>query len=119
VTGQQRMLTPPLHLIPPLVYPEARVYPVLRSVFPTGFIRLVTVCYFMVTKILSDICLKIMSTRICENDFTEMACVMKFTNCLILYKQIEIQESNVNCSFIYIQKLVLPMFHSINNVARY
>jgi hypothetical protein len=29
VTGRQGMLTPPRHLIPPLVYPEVRVCPIL------------------------------------------------------------------------------------------
>jgi hypothetical protein len=49
-TSQQEMLTPPKHLIPPLVYPEVRVCSVLGFVFPTSFMRLITVrylCYFM------------------------------------------------------------------------
>jgi hypothetical protein len=35
VTGRQGMLTPPKHLIPPLVYPEVRVCPILKFVSPT------------------------------------------------------------------------------------
>jgi hypothetical protein len=38
-------VTPPRHLIPPLVYPEGRVCSILGLVFPTGFMRLVTVRY--------------------------------------------------------------------------
>ena len=33
VTGQQGMLTPPRHLIPPLVCPEVRDFPTLVFVF--------------------------------------------------------------------------------------
>jgi hypothetical protein len=50
VIGQQRMLTPPRHLIPPLVYPDVRVYPILKSVFPTGLMILMTarnLCFFI------------------------------------------------------------------------
>jgi hypothetical protein len=36
VTGRQGMLTPPRHLIPPLVYPEVRVCPIPKFVLPTG-----------------------------------------------------------------------------------
>jgi hypothetical protein len=36
VTGRQGMFTTPMHLIPPLVYPEVRVCPILWFVFPTG-----------------------------------------------------------------------------------
>ena len=39
VTGQQGMLTPPRHLIPPLVYPGIHV------VFHIGIVRLITVRY--------------------------------------------------------------------------
>jgi hypothetical protein len=44
------MLTPPRHLIPPLVFPEVRVCSVLGFVFPTGFMRLITfryLCHFI------------------------------------------------------------------------
>jgi hypothetical protein len=41
VTGRKGMLTPPRHLMPPLVFPEVRVCPILSFVF----MRLVTVCY--------------------------------------------------------------------------
>jgi hypothetical protein len=44
-TGQQGMFTPPRHLISPLVYPEVRVCPILKFVFPTGLMRLMTICY--------------------------------------------------------------------------
>jgi hypothetical protein len=44
VTGRQGMLTPPRHLIPSLVFPEVSVCSVLGFVFPTGFMRLITVC---------------------------------------------------------------------------
>jgi hypothetical protein len=43
----QRMLTPPRHLIPPLVYPEIRVYPMLLFVFPTRLITVCHVCHFI------------------------------------------------------------------------
>jgi hypothetical protein len=49
-TGRQGMLTPPRHLIPPLVFPEVRVCSILGFVFPTGFMRLITfryLCYFI------------------------------------------------------------------------
>jgi hypothetical protein len=49
VTGRQGMLTPPKHLIPPLVCPEVRVCSIIGFVFSTGFMRLITVrylCYF-------------------------------------------------------------------------
>jgi hypothetical protein len=49
VTGRQGMLTPPRHLIPPLVYPEVRVCTILKFLFPTWLMRLMTVrylCYF-------------------------------------------------------------------------
>jgi hypothetical protein len=52
VTGLQGMPTPPRHPIPPLVYPEVSVCPILRSVFPTGLMRLITVrylCHFIYT----------------------------------------------------------------------
>jgi hypothetical protein len=45
VFGGQGMLTPPRHLIPPLVYPGIRVSPILWFVFPTGFMRLTAVRY--------------------------------------------------------------------------
>jgi hypothetical protein len=45
VTGRQGMLTPPWHLIPLLVYPEVRVFPILWFVFPTELMRSMTVCY--------------------------------------------------------------------------
>jgi hypothetical protein len=51
VTGRQGMLTPPRHLIPPLVYPEVSVCHILRFVFSTGLTKLMTVrysCYFIV-----------------------------------------------------------------------
>jgi hypothetical protein len=32
VTGQQGLLAPPVHLIPPLVYPEVRVCPILKLI---------------------------------------------------------------------------------------
>jgi hypothetical protein len=44
------MLTPPSHLIPPLVYPEVCVCPILWFVFPTALMVLITVrylCYFI------------------------------------------------------------------------
>jgi hypothetical protein len=44
VTGRQGMLTPPRHLIPPLLYPEIRVCPILKFVFPIGL------CYFIEKK---------------------------------------------------------------------
>jgi hypothetical protein len=49
VTGQQGMLTPPSHLIPPLVYPEVRVCQ-FPDVLPTGLMRLMTfhyLCHFI------------------------------------------------------------------------
>jgi hypothetical protein len=49
-TGQQGMLTPPRHLIPPLLEPEVCVGPIFGFVFPIGFMRLLTVrnlCYFL------------------------------------------------------------------------
>jgi hypothetical protein len=46
VTGQQGMLIPPWHLIPPLIYSEARVTPILWFVFPIELTRLITVRYF-------------------------------------------------------------------------
>jgi hypothetical protein len=36
VTGRQGMLTPPGHLIPPMVDPEVRVCPIPKFVLPTG-----------------------------------------------------------------------------------
>ena len=45
VTGQQGMLTPPRHLIPPLVCPEVRDCPTLVFVFCLGLTRLITVRY--------------------------------------------------------------------------
>jgi hypothetical protein len=51
VTGQQGMLTPLRHLIPSLVYSEVRVCPMLKFVFSTGLMRLMTVrylCYFII-----------------------------------------------------------------------
>ena len=45
VTGQQGMLTPPRHLIPPLVCPEVRDCPTLVFVFYLGLTRLITVRY--------------------------------------------------------------------------
>jgi hypothetical protein len=41
VTGRQGILTPPRHMIPPLVCPEGRVCSVLGFVFSTGFMRLI------------------------------------------------------------------------------
>jgi hypothetical protein len=43
VTGRQGMRPPLRHLFPPMVYPEVRDYPILRFVFPTGLLRLITV----------------------------------------------------------------------------
>jgi hypothetical protein len=45
VTGQQGMLTSLKHLIPPLVYSEVRVCPILWFVFPTRFIKLMIARY--------------------------------------------------------------------------
>jgi hypothetical protein len=45
VTGRQGKFTPPRHLIPPLVYPEVRVCPILKFAFPTGLMRSMTVRY--------------------------------------------------------------------------
>jgi hypothetical protein len=42
VTGQQGMLTPPRHPIPPSMYSKVRVCPILKFVFPTGLMRLMT-----------------------------------------------------------------------------
>jgi hypothetical protein len=39
------ILIPPRHLIPPLLYPELRVCPILKFVIPTGLMRLMTVRY--------------------------------------------------------------------------
>jgi hypothetical protein len=60
VTGRLGILTPPWHLILPLIYPEVRVCPILKFVFPTGLMRLMTVrylCYFMQCKTIFDIIL--------------------------------------------------------------
>jgi hypothetical protein len=48
-TGRQGVLTPPMHLMPPLIYPDVYGGPILKFVFPTGPMRLVNVrylCYF-------------------------------------------------------------------------
>jgi hypothetical protein len=45
VTGRQGMFTPSSHLIPPLVYPEVRVCPILWFAIPTGLMGLMTVRY--------------------------------------------------------------------------
>jgi hypothetical protein len=45
VTGRQGMLSPPKQLIAPLVYPEVRVCPILKFLFPTVLMRLITVRY--------------------------------------------------------------------------
>ena len=45
VTGQQGMLTPPRHLIPPLVYLGVCDCPTLVFVFCLGLTRLITVRY--------------------------------------------------------------------------
>jgi hypothetical protein len=47
VTSQQGMLTPPSHLIPPLVYPKVRVCLFPKFIFPTGFMRLIQCSFFM------------------------------------------------------------------------
>jgi hypothetical protein len=55
VTGRQRMLTPPRHLIPPLVYPEGYICLILKFVFPTGLMRFMSahyLCYFMYGKVI-------------------------------------------------------------------
>jgi hypothetical protein len=39
VTGRQGMFSPPMELIPPLVYPEVRIFPIFWFVFPTGLVR--------------------------------------------------------------------------------
>jgi hypothetical protein len=44
-TGQQGMLAPPRHLIPPLVCPGLRVCQIFRICISHGFMRLITVCY--------------------------------------------------------------------------
>jgi hypothetical protein len=45
VTGRQEMPTPPRHLIPPLVYLEVCVCPILKFVFPMRLLGLMTVLY--------------------------------------------------------------------------
>jgi hypothetical protein len=45
VTVSQGILTPPRHLIPPLVYPGVRVCPILWFVFPIELMRSSTVPY--------------------------------------------------------------------------
>jgi hypothetical protein len=45
IVYRQEMLTFPRHLIPPLVYLDVHVCPVLGFVFPTGFMRLITIRY--------------------------------------------------------------------------
>jgi hypothetical protein len=45
VTGRQGMLTSPRHLVPPLVYSNVRVCPILWFVFPTGLLISMTVRY--------------------------------------------------------------------------
>jgi hypothetical protein len=50
VNGRQGMLTPPRHLIPPLLYPKVHVYPILKFVFATEIMRLMTaryLCFFI------------------------------------------------------------------------
>jgi hypothetical protein len=47
VTSLQGMLTPSRHLIPPLVYPEVCVCPILLFVLSTGLMRLISVRYFI------------------------------------------------------------------------
>jgi hypothetical protein len=46
VIDQHGMLTPPWHLIPPLIYSEVRVRPFSDLRFPIGLMRLNTVRYF-------------------------------------------------------------------------
>jgi hypothetical protein len=48
VSVGQGMLTPPRHMIPPLVYLEVCVCPILWFVFPTELMRLITVRYVYV-----------------------------------------------------------------------
>jgi hypothetical protein len=43
VTGRQGMLTPPRHLIQPLVYPEVRICPILKCIVSTRLLKLTTV----------------------------------------------------------------------------
>jgi hypothetical protein len=45
VGGRQGMFTPPRHPIPLLVYPDVRVCPILKFVFHTGHMRLMTARY--------------------------------------------------------------------------
>jgi hypothetical protein len=45
VTGQQGMLTPPSHLILPLVCPGVHVCPIFRICISYGFMRLISVRY--------------------------------------------------------------------------
>jgi hypothetical protein len=45
VTGRQYLLTSPRQLIPPLVYSEVRVCPILWFVFPTGLMTSMSVGY--------------------------------------------------------------------------
>lgn len=45
VAGQHGMLTPPRHLVPPLVCPGVRVCPSLDLVFSIGNMRMVTIPY--------------------------------------------------------------------------
>jgi hypothetical protein len=48
VTGQQGMFTPPMHLIPPLAYPEVRVCLIFKFFFPAELMRLMTDLYLYV-----------------------------------------------------------------------
>ena len=59
VTGQQGMLTPPRHLIPPLVYPGPRICLTLVFVFYLGLTILITVrylCLYIVAGVLTVTC---------------------------------------------------------------
>jgi hypothetical protein len=45
VTSRQGILTHPRHLIPPSVYPEVRVWSIIKFLFPTVLMRMMIVLY--------------------------------------------------------------------------
>jgi hypothetical protein len=68
VLGRQGMLTSLKHLIPSLIYPDVHGCPILKFVFPTRLVRLMTAPYIYV--ILLDT--SVHAFRGAENSFVKL-----------------------------------------------